>query len=58
MLIGFARKNIRKRLTLLSGHTHHAAADPILKNLHSYVGGARTGSPQIQEVLGALVEEF
>lgn len=58
MLIGIARKNIRKRLTLLSGHTHHAAADPILKNLHSYVGGARTGSPEIQDVSGTLIEEF
>jgi hypothetical protein len=49
MLIGIARKNHGKRLTVLSGHTHHAKTDPILKNLHSYVGGARTGIPKIQE---------
>lgn len=51
MLIGVARKNIGKRLTVLSGHTHHAKTDPILKNLHSHVGGARTGTPEVQEIL-------
>ena len=57
MLISVA-KNSGKRLTAISGHTHNAKTDPILKNLRSYVGGARPGNPEIQEVSGALMEEF
>jgi 3',5'-cyclic-AMP phosphodiesterase len=51
MLIGIARRNNGKQLTVLSGHTHHSKTDPILKNLHSHVGGARTGIPEIQQTL-------
>lgn len=57
MLIAVANKT-NGRLTAVSGHTHHGKTDPILKNLRSYVGGARPGSPEIQEVSGVLSESF
>ena len=56
MLIAVAKNG--GRLTAISGHTHHAKTDPILKNLRTYVGGARPGSPEIQEVSGVLSEAF
>lgn len=57
MLIRVAKNN-GKRLTVLSGHTHHRKTDRILRNLRSYVGGARLGRPEIQEVSGVLSEAF
>jgi hypothetical protein len=37
MLIGLARSNSHKQITVLSGHTHCAASQNILPNLHARV---------------------
>lgn len=51
MLIAVAYNNPTRRITVLSGHTHSAARQSILPNLHARVGRARTGNPHVQEVL-------
>ena len=52
MLIGLAKQNCHKQITVLSGHTHSRAEQRILTNLDARVGGARSGTPVIQEALG------
>jgi hypothetical protein len=51
MLIAVAHNNPTRRITILSGHTHSAARQSILANLHARVGHTRTGNPQVQEIL-------
>jgi hypothetical protein len=51
MLIGLAKQNMHKHITVLSGHTHSKAEQLILKNLDARVGGARSGKPEIQGIL-------
>ena len=50
-LAGIVRNFPRNHVTVLSGHTHCAARLRILNNLEARVGGARTGSPEIQATL-------
>jgi 3',5'-cyclic-AMP phosphodiesterase len=51
LLIGAARHNLKKRFTVLSGHTHSEVQEKILANLESRVAGAKRGTPRIQGVL-------
>lgn len=51
MLIAVARNNPTRRITVLSGHTHSAARQSILPNLHARVGRVRPRNPQVQEIL-------
>ena len=51
LLIGIARHNLRKRFTVLSGHTHSKVQEHILENLESRVAGTTRGYPQTQGIL-------
>jgi predicted MPP superfamily phosphohydrolase len=51
LLIGAARHNLKKRFTVLSGHTHSEVQEKILANLESRVAGAKRGTPRIQGIL-------
>lgn len=51
LLIGAARHNLKKRFTVLSGHTHSEVQEKILANLESRVAGAKRGTPRIQSIL-------
>ena len=46
-IMGIARAYPRKRIMVLSGHTHTACHDQVLKNLSCHVGHARTGKPGV-----------
>lgn len=41
-----------RRVTILSGHSHSPCDAAILPNLRVRVGGARTGMPDVQDVIG------
>lgn len=51
MLIAIAKRNGHKQISVISGHTHNKTEQRILNNLDARVGGARSGTPEIQEVL-------
>lgn len=51
MLIAVASRNHDRKISVLSGHTHSAANQSILTNLHARVGRARTGHPQTQGII-------
>jgi len=42
----------KRRVTILSGHSHSSSTTEILPNLTVRVGGARTGRPGVLEVIG------
>jgi len=51
MLIGLAKRNRNKQISVLSGHTHSKTEQMILNNLDARVGGVRSGKPEIQEII-------
>lgn len=55
VLLEVMREHPTQRLTVLCGHTHGAGVAQVLPNLVVYTGGARYGSPTLQQIIN--VEE-
>ena len=51
VIVGVSRQFYNRRIGVLCGHTHHAAACQLDKEIAVRVGGARRGCPEIQAVL-------
>lgn len=51
VLLEIMRKHPTRKLTVLCGHTHGAGVAQILPNLVVYTGGARYGSPALQDFI-------
>lgn len=51
VLLGIMREHPTRRLTVLCGHTHGAGFARVLPNLVVYTGGARYGSPTLQQTI-------
>jgi Icc protein len=54
-ILELARLNPEKKITVLCGHTHHAARYAPLPNLKVQVAGAAYNEPRIAETLGSLL---